>query len=206
MQCSAAASRVLGGSTASTFTGSASLRQAAPRQQQQQQRASRQMGGATTAVSAPPAPKLQRPDSTGRYGRFGGKYVPETLIVALEELEAAYREARADPAFNVSGCWWGSPHDPHALAWQRPTHLSRPLLIRRRSWTRSSRTMWAAPRPCTTPSACLSTTAGGRGAGGRGGSRAAYVWGHGHTSSAAGPWQPQKIWTLRTLQQAAATG
>ena len=109
MQCTAAASRVLCGSTASPFTGSASLRQAAPRQQQQQ-RASRQMGGATTAVSAPPQPKLVRPDSTGRYGRFGGKYVPETLIVALEELEAAYNEARADPAFNVSGCLMSEPH------------------------------------------------------------------------------------------------
>ena len=35
----------------------------------------------------------------GRFGRFGGQYVPETLMVALEELEAAYEEAIADPAF-----------------------------------------------------------------------------------------------------------
>jgi tryptophan synthase beta chain len=35
----------------------------------------------------------------GRFGRFGGRYVPETLISALEELEAAYEEARRDPAF-----------------------------------------------------------------------------------------------------------
>lgn len=35
----------------------------------------------------------------GRYGRFGGQFVPETLMTALIELEAAYDEAIADPAF-----------------------------------------------------------------------------------------------------------
>ncbi|MER2090181.1 MAG: tryptophan synthase subunit beta [Sporosarcina sp.] len=35
----------------------------------------------------------------GRYGRFGGQFVPETLMTALIELEAAYDEAVADPAF-----------------------------------------------------------------------------------------------------------
>ena len=39
------------------------------------------------------------PDAHGRYGKFGGRYVPETLVFALDELEAAYREAMADPAF-----------------------------------------------------------------------------------------------------------
>jgi tryptophan synthase beta chain len=37
--------------------------------------------------------------SRGRFGVYGGRYVPETLIPALEELEAAYEEARRDPAF-----------------------------------------------------------------------------------------------------------
>ncbi|MCG7343478.1 tryptophan synthase subunit beta [Sporosarcina sp. ACRSL] len=37
--------------------------------------------------------------SKGRYGKFGGQYVPETLMTALHELEEAYREAKADPAF-----------------------------------------------------------------------------------------------------------
>ncbi|MFC5590055.1 tryptophan synthase subunit beta [Sporosarcina soli] len=36
----------------------------------------------------------------GRYGKFGGQFVPETLMTALIELEAAYEEAIADPAFN----------------------------------------------------------------------------------------------------------
>jgi tryptophan synthase beta chain len=36
-----------------------------------------------------------------RFGRFGGAYVPETLVPALEELEATWRSARADPAFRT---------------------------------------------------------------------------------------------------------
>ena len=36
---------------------------------------------------------------TGRFGAFGGRYVPETLIPALDELEAAFDEAMADPEF-----------------------------------------------------------------------------------------------------------
>ena len=39
------------------------------------------------------------PDPWGRYGAHGGRYVPETLMVALEELESAYRAAREDAAF-----------------------------------------------------------------------------------------------------------
>src|SRR2546428_9736836 len=35
----------------------------------------------------------------GYFGQFGGQYVPETLMPALHELEAAYNEAREDPAF-----------------------------------------------------------------------------------------------------------
>ncbi len=41
----------------------------------------------------------QLPDARGRFGDFGGKYVPETLMPALAELEAAYREAIVDPEF-----------------------------------------------------------------------------------------------------------
>ena len=45
----------------------------------------------------PDLPRL--PDRTGHFGKFGGRYVPETLMTPLLELEAAYREARRDPAF-----------------------------------------------------------------------------------------------------------
>jgi tryptophan synthase beta chain len=39
------------------------------------------------------------PDSSGHYGPYGGKYVPETLMHPLEELEYAYLAAREDPEF-----------------------------------------------------------------------------------------------------------
>jgi len=39
------------------------------------------------------------PTKEGRYGKFGGQYVPETLMTALIELEAAFDEAMADQAF-----------------------------------------------------------------------------------------------------------
>lgn len=38
---------------------------------------------------------------SGRFGRFGGRYVPETLIAALDELEAAWAAARDDAAFHA---------------------------------------------------------------------------------------------------------
>ncbi|GBF04288.1 tryptophan synthase subunit beta [Deinococcus aerius] len=44
-------------------------------------------------------PSYPQPDGRGRYGRFGGRYVPETLIPALDELERAYHAAKADPEF-----------------------------------------------------------------------------------------------------------
>ncbi|HVW78037.1 MAG TPA: tryptophan synthase subunit beta [Alloacidobacterium sp.] len=40
-------------------------------------------------------------NATGRFGAYGGRYVPETLMAALEELEHAYAEAQADPAFHA---------------------------------------------------------------------------------------------------------
>jgi tryptophan synthase beta chain len=39
------------------------------------------------------------PDARGRFGAFGGRYVPEVLIPALEELGAAWSELREDPGF-----------------------------------------------------------------------------------------------------------
>jgi tryptophan synthase beta chain len=39
------------------------------------------------------------PDAGGHFGPYGGRYVPETLMAPLEELERAYYEARQDPAF-----------------------------------------------------------------------------------------------------------
>src|SRR6266568_3042222 len=39
------------------------------------------------------------PDPAGHFGPYGGRFVPETLIYALDQLEAEYRRAQAEPAF-----------------------------------------------------------------------------------------------------------
>jgi len=41
------------------------------------------------------------PDARGRFGPYGGRFVPETLMFALEQLDKAYREAKVDPAFQT---------------------------------------------------------------------------------------------------------
>ena len=41
------------------------------------------------------------PDALGRFGSFGGRFVPETLMDALNQLAAAYDEAKADPEFQA---------------------------------------------------------------------------------------------------------
>ncbi|MFN8516043.1 MAG: tryptophan synthase subunit beta [Thermomicrobiales bacterium] len=46
-----------------------------------------------------PTPFVSEPDAHGRFGQFGGKYAPETLMGAIAELEKAYIEARNDPEF-----------------------------------------------------------------------------------------------------------
>lgn len=44
---------------------------------------------------------MVEPDGSGRFGQFGGRFVPETLVPACQELEAGFREAWADPAFRA---------------------------------------------------------------------------------------------------------
>jgi tryptophan synthase beta chain len=44
---------------------------------------------------------IKVPDETGRFGAFGGRYVPETLVAAVDQLAAAYDEAKGDPAFTA---------------------------------------------------------------------------------------------------------
>ncbi|WP_270994178.1 tryptophan synthase subunit beta [Listeria seeligeri] len=41
----------------------------------------------------------QAPDENGFYGKFGGRFVPETLMKAVKELEEAYQDSKTDPAF-----------------------------------------------------------------------------------------------------------
>src|SRR5689334_4273133 len=49
----------------------------------------------------PPVISRRDPDARGYFGEFGGRYVPETLVHAVEELERAYLAARDDPAFQA---------------------------------------------------------------------------------------------------------
>lgn len=56
--------------------------------------------------------------ATGRFGPYGGRYVPETLMPAVSALEAAYQEACADPTF------WQELAHLHRTYTGRPTPLS----------------------------------------------------------------------------------
>ena len=42
------------------------------------------------------------PDKEGHFGEFGGKFIPETLMSALEELESKYLAAKGDKKFQSS--------------------------------------------------------------------------------------------------------
>ncbi len=58
----------------------------------------------SSATEPPPATiplnrPLQVPDPLGRFGSFGGRFVPETLMDALNQLSEAYEQAKADPEF-----------------------------------------------------------------------------------------------------------
>jgi tryptophan synthase beta subunit len=70
----------------------------------------------------PVHPGLIEPDAAGRWGidrAFGGRYVPETLMAALEQLERAYDEIRHDPRF------WAELRERLAQYAGRPTPLYR---------------------------------------------------------------------------------
>jgi len=41
-----------------------------------------------------------QPDETGKFGKYGGRFAPEVLMSALEELERAFRKFHADKGFN----------------------------------------------------------------------------------------------------------
>ena len=54
-----------------------------------------------SAIRNPQSAVSQVPDARGRFGAYGGRFVPETLMFALEQLDTAYRAAKADPAFDA---------------------------------------------------------------------------------------------------------
>ena len=56
---------------------------------------------ASSPVLDAPAQAGGKPGVPGRFGAYGGRYVPETLMAALLELDQAYAQAQADPAFHT---------------------------------------------------------------------------------------------------------
>jgi tryptophan synthase beta chain len=52
-------------------------------------------------VEPPVSTQTPKANIPGRFGIYGGRYVPETLMAALEELERAYAEAQLDPAYRA---------------------------------------------------------------------------------------------------------
>src|SRR6267154_2783797 len=63
----------------------------------------RAKGGAPSSmvVSRTKGPRFETPEQPGRFGPWGGRYVPETLMAALEELEREYEKAKRDPRFKA---------------------------------------------------------------------------------------------------------
>ena len=59
----------------------------------------------TAASSSPAQPEANtyraKPDERGHFGQFGGRYVAETLMPLILDLDREYRAAKADPAFKA---------------------------------------------------------------------------------------------------------
>jgi tryptophan synthase beta chain len=53
------------------------------------------------SVDADPTIDAYAPDATGHWGRYGGRFVPEALVAALDELTAAFAAAQVDPVFST---------------------------------------------------------------------------------------------------------
>lgn len=78
----------------------------------------------------------KQPDRRGRFGKYGGRYVPETVIYALDELEAEYKLARRDKSFQRElqeylASYVGRP-SPLYFAERLSDHLSGPRIYFKR--------------------------------------------------------------------------
>jgi tryptophan synthase beta chain len=71
----------------------------------------------------PPIENRQPPTPEGRFGPYGGSFVPETLVPSVRALEVAYREATGDPAF------WQELDSLHRSYTGRPTPLFEALRL-----------------------------------------------------------------------------
>ncbi|GAA0437356.1 tryptophan synthase subunit beta [Acrocarpospora corrugata] len=78
---------------------------------------------------------MSDPGATGRFGTYGGRYVPESLIPACHEIEAAFREAWSDPEFRgrldtLLTVYAGRP-TPLTPAWRLSRELGITLFLKR---------------------------------------------------------------------------
>ncbi len=82
-----------------------------------------------------PAVDVRQPTGLGRFGEYGGRFVPESLVPACDEVERAFRDAWADPAFHgrlgeVLSVYAGRP-TPVTPAWRLSAELGITLLLKR---------------------------------------------------------------------------
>jgi tryptophan synthase beta chain len=80
--------------------------------------------------------KYNWPDAMGKYGIFGGRFVPETLMSALEELNSLYKQAKDDPVFrseleDLQKTYNGRP-TPLTLASRLTDHFNRARIYLKR--------------------------------------------------------------------------
>src|SRR5579883_1281717 len=76
------------------------------------------------------------PDAGGHFGPYGGRYVAETLMPAVLELERAYARLRRDRAFQRELAWWLREYLLHTGAHKINNTLGQALLARRLGKTR----------------------------------------------------------------------
>src|SRR5450432_2972515 len=93
------------------------------------------------------------PDERGRFGDFGGKFVPESLMAALAELEAAYEESRTDEAFQKElrsqlSSFVGRPTTLHYVPRFSDAAHNVMWLVARQSWRVASAVLSEMPRLC----------------------------------------------------------
>ena len=82
-----------------------------------------------------PSLTVHVPDAAGHFGRYGGRFVPEALIAALDELAAAYSAAQADPVFQAElarllARYAGRP-TPLTEVYRFSTHAKARVLLKR---------------------------------------------------------------------------
>ncbi len=78
---------------------------------------------------------MGEPGPRGRFGEFGGRFVPESLVAACQEVEEAFRDASADPGFRANLATLLAVHagrpTPLTPAWRLSAELGVNLLLKR---------------------------------------------------------------------------